>query len=81
MQKISELLNIKITEGNLFKIYHPIFKDKEIYQEKSNGFWYKQEYDSNGNIIYFECNDGYWSKQEYDSNGNCIYFENSYGTI
>jgi len=31
---------------------------KTIYYEKSDGFWYKKEYDSNGNEIYFETSDG-----------------------
>ena len=79
MQKLSELLNIKIVERNPLKIYHPIFKDKIIYFENSNGYWYKYEYDSNGNIVYHENSDGDWFKCEFDSNGNCISFKDSPG--
>ena len=59
MQKISELLNIKITEGNLLIIYHPIFKDKIIYHENSDGYWCKYEYDNKGNEIYQENSNGH----------------------
>ena len=31
---------------------------KVIYKEKSIGFWYKCEYDSNGYLIYYETFDG-----------------------
>ncbi len=61
-----------------------IIKDKngkEIYYERSNGYWEKSEYDQNGNRIYFEDSYGYWSKRQYDQNGKEIYFENSYGNI
>ncbi len=51
----------------------------EIYQEYSDGFWYKKEYDSNGNEIYYENSTGYWKKYEYDQYGNKIYYENSDG--
>ena len=35
-------------------------KDKvSIYHERSDGNWYKQEYDSNGNKIYHENSRGY----------------------
>ena len=49
------------------------------YEQESDGFWIRNEYDSNGNEIYFESSNGYWYKQEYDSNGNEIYYENSDG--
>ena len=52
-----------------------------IYQEDSNGYWYKKEYDTNNNEIYFEKNNGYWEKYEYNSNNNEIYYENSNGVI
>jgi hypothetical protein len=54
---------------------------KRIYRENSDGFWFKYEYDSNGNQIYHENSNGFWSKKQYDSNGNVIYFENSKGEI
>jgi hypothetical protein len=62
--------------------------------ENSNGFWHKQEFDSNGENsagiyeydlngkeIYYENSDGVWCKYEYDSKGNQIYYENSFGRI
>ena len=52
-----------------------------IYFEDSDGFWVKQEYDSQGKVIYFEDSDGYWVKREFDSKGNEIYWENSLGEI
>jgi|688.fasta_scaffold250943_2 hypothetical protein len=52
----------------------------KIYQEESDGYWTKWEYDSDGFMIYFE--DIYkWWKSEYDENGNETYYENSDGTI
>ena len=54
---------------------------KEIYNERSNGYWWKREYDANGNKIYYEDSDGFWSKREYDKNGNEIYYEDSSGDI
>ena len=52
-----------------------------IYEEFSNGFWVKYEYDSQGNRIYWENSNGYWRKHEYDSGGNQIYYEDSEGKI
>src|SRR5690606_17857067 len=49
------------------------------YFEKSDGFWYKQEFDSKGNKIYYENSAEYWVKREYDSKGNLIYHERSDG--
>ena len=53
--------------------------NNELYNEHSNGFWEKTEYDENGKLIYFEDSEGFWEKTEYDENGNDIYRENSYG--
>ncbi len=50
--------------------------NKILYFEE-NGYWYKREYDINGDEIYFENSNGYWEKFEYDSNGTLIYVENS----
>ena len=50
-----------------------------IYLEDSDGFWAKQEWDSQGNPIYIEFSSGGWLKHEYDSEGNVIYFEASDG--
>ncbi len=49
MKTIAQQLNVKEFP---FRI-----KDKDgkvIYYEASDGEWWKQEYDSNGNLIYFE---------------------------
>ena len=54
---------------------------KQIYYERSDGFWAKREYDSQGNQIYYEGSNGAWAKREWDSQGNEIYFENSLGEI
>ena len=54
-------------------------KGNLIYQEHSNGNWWKREYDDRGNIIYEEHSDGIWEKKEYDDKGNRIYYENSDG--
>ena len=64
-----------------FEPMHGVYnKDKvSIYHERSDGNWYKQEYDSNGNKIYHETSNGYWCKYEYNTNGNKIYYENSDG--
>ena len=51
--------------------------NKLIYEEHSDGFWVRWEYDSNGNETYKEDSDGKWEKREYDDRGNEIYFENS----
>ena len=78
MKTIAQQLNVKE--------FPFIIKDKngkEIYYEYSKGYWYKKEYDTNGNLIlfYFEHPNGYWYKYEYDSNGNEIYREDSTGHI
>ena len=49
------------------------------YCETSSGYWYKCEYDDNGNEIYSENSNGCWFKSEYDDKGNEIYYENSNG--
>ena len=53
--------------------------NNELYNEHSNGFWEKTEYDENGNKIYRENSRGFWEKYEYDENGNIIYYEDSDG--
>ena len=49
------------------------------YDEDSNGYWRKQEYNADGKQTYYESSGGYWCKIEYDSNGNQTYFEVSNG--
>ena len=56
-------------------------KGNEIYNEDSNGYWIKWEYNEKGYVTYFEDSNDYWSKSEYDEQGNVIYSENSKGEI
>lgn len=73
-QTIAQFLNIKD--------FPFVINDKNgnvIYYEKSDGVWYKCEFDKNGNELYHEKSDGYWYKCEFDKNGNEIYFEDSNG--
>ena len=75
-QTIAQFLNVKDFP---FEI-----KDKNgklIYIEYSNGYWYKCEYDDEGNEICFENSYGFWSKRERDDKGKEIYSENSNGQI
>ena len=51
----------------------------QIYDETSNGYWAKYEYDDNNNQIYYESSHGWWVKYEYDTHSNKIYYENSHG--
>jgi hypothetical protein len=55
--------------------------DHRFYGEDSDGYWFKSEFDSNGDVIYFEDSSGYWSKREYNSEEKLIYYENSDGHI
>jgi YD repeat-containing protein len=52
---------------------------KIIYEEYSDAWWEKFEYDNEGNKIYEEDSDGHWEKYKYDDNGNMIYSERSNG--
>ena len=60
-------IKIKDTDGN------------QTYFERSNGYWFKREYDIAGNMTYYEKSDGTWSKREYDVDGNETYYEDSDG--
>jgi YD repeat-containing protein len=60
-----------------FRIYNK--KNYEIYWEDSDGYWWKREYDENGNLLYEENSYGYWTKYEYDDRGNLIYEKDSDG--
>ena len=48
-----------------------------IYREKSNGHWYKKEYDIHGRLTRYETSAGYWEVHQYDTNGRQIYLETS----
>ena len=76
MQTIAQQLKIKE-----FPFTIKDSKGKEIYFNKSDGFWRKREYDSNGNEIYYEDSTGFWRKSEYNSKGKEIYYENSNGVL
>jgi len=53
---LSKIFNQSVTiEGG--RVYNQ-YGDK-IYHENSDGSWFKQEYDANGNEIYYEDNNGY----------------------
>ena len=53
---LSKVFNQPVTiEGD--RVYNQ-YGDK-IYHENSDGSWFKQEYDANGNEIYYEDNNGY----------------------
>jgi hypothetical protein len=49
------------------------------FEESSDGYWHKYEYDSEGNETYHETSNGYWRKCEYNSEGNETYHEESNG--
>jgi len=53
--------------------------DKEIYYEDSTGYWFKKEYNGNGNVARWEDSTGYWAKWEYNANGNVARREDSTG--
>ncbi len=76
MKTIAQQLNIKEFP---FKI-----KDKNgyiLYDEDSDGNWYRYEWDENGNELYSENSNGFWYRYEYDKNGNILYQEDSDGLI
>ena len=56
-----------------FRIYNK--KDYEIYYEDTDGFWYENKYDENGNLIYSINHMGVSIKRKYDDRGNLIYEE------
>jgi len=54
---LSKVFNQPITLERCLNVYNQ-YGDK-IYHEYSDGSWFKQEYDANGNEIYYEDNNGY----------------------
>ena len=60
-------IDIKNADGN------------QTYFERSDGLWWRYEYDENGNETYREDSDGYWSRHEYDENGKETYYKDRYG--
>jgi hypothetical protein len=63
--------------GMSFNVIYDIRDGYEIYKERLDGYWYKYEYDGNGNEIYIEESNGDWEKYGYDEYGSVIYYENS----
>ena len=53
---LSKIFNQPVTIGG-DRVYNQY--DDKIYHENSDGDWFKQEYDANGNEIYYEDNNGY----------------------
>jgi hypothetical protein len=66
-------LNITIQNKESKVIYYTLNLDLN--------YWYKSEYNAEGNITHSNDISGYWSKREYDSKGKRIYYETSYGYI
>ena len=72
---LSKLFNQPITIKNN-SVYDEL--GNIIYYENiSDGYWVKKEYDAKGKIIYFENSNDYWEKYEYDELGNVTYLENN----
>ena len=72
MKTIAQQLNVKE-----FPFIINDSQGNKIYQEESNGFWEKKEFDSQSNDIYYENSQGFWEKSSCDSQGNRIYYEDS----
>ena len=53
--------------------------DNVTYDERTDGYWYKCEYDANDNETYSNDSSGYWYRYERDANGRVTYYENSNG--
>jgi len=71
--------NREISNGINEERYISSESGRTLYNEISNGGWYRYEYDNNGNKLYIENSEGYWEKRDYDWNGNIIYHETSEG--
>jgi hypothetical protein len=76
---IGEISNGITFEGRYIERYISSESGRRLYNEISNGGWYRYEYDNNGNKLYIENSEGYWEKRDYDGNGYIIYSENSNG--
>lgn len=55
--------------------------DELIYFEDYYGYWWKHEYNKDGNLTYTEDSNGIWEKTEYDEEGNMSYHESSKGGV
>ena len=72
---------MKIALKNYLQIGNKIYVNFNSKSENRIGYWYKREYDNNGNKSYYENSNVQWSKWEYDNNGNEIYYEDGDGLI
>tara|TARA_R110002020_G_scaffold173181_1_gene363928 strand:- start:1281 stop:1553 length:273 start_codon:yes stop_codon:yes gene_type:complete len=54
-------------------------KGNTIYEEYSNGAWYKYKYDSKGNTTHYEDSRGNWYGKKFDNEGHVTYRENHGG--
>tara|TARA_R110002020_G_scaffold173181_2_gene363935 strand:- start:62 stop:307 length:246 start_codon:yes stop_codon:yes gene_type:complete len=54
---------------------------RETYHERSDGVWYKWEYDKYGNETYYENSNGWWMRSKFNSKDDETYYENSDGYI
>ena len=78
MKKLSEIYK-ELGIAFSFPIQIKDSNGNETYFERSNGYWYRLEYDAKGNETYHKNSDGYWCRREYDANGNETYYEDSNG--
>lgn len=78
MESLAKFFNHDFKEGN-FRLYNSV--GKKIYLERSDGFWYKLDFDKNGNETYYENSNKERHKREFDENNLLIYCENSTGYI
>ena len=69
--------DITYSDGSWEK--HVCCENGDIEMYSSSGYWTKEKYDANGNMIYYEDSEGHWSKYEYDERGNETYYESSSG--
>lgn len=84
MKTIAQQLNCKvfpleIHDANNNLIYSETTDGVWYKSENGENFWFRNEYDSNNNLVYSENSKGFWIKYEYDSNKNLIYWEDSDG--
>jgi hypothetical protein len=78
MKKLSDTYK-KLGIAFTFPIEITNEKGNLTYFERSNGYWYRYEYDENGKETYFEGSDGFWYRREYDKKGKLTYSETSGG--
>ncbi len=50
-----------------------------VYDESSNGCWFKKVFDNEGNQIHYSSSNGFWWKREYDVNHKVLVYKESNG--